>query len=79
MWSRGQRRVQGGPSGSEEWPREAALIERLGSWVGQDTEGGERKMVSSPPAQAAGQGRALMEEGTGEPQRPGQGPGGPHS
>ena len=28
MWSRGQRRVQGGPSEvSEEWPREAAPIE----------------------------------------------------
>lgn len=65
---------------SEEQPREAVRMERLGSGVGQVTVGGERKASRMPPAHTAGQlGQSLQEEGTGNPQRPGRGPGGPHS
>lgn len=64
---------------SEAWPWEAARRERLGSGVGQVTEGRGAQGVQDASSTCCRLGRAFREEETGKSQRPGRGPRGPHS
>lgn len=59
---------------SEAWSWEAEWRERLGSGVGQVTEGGGAQGVQDASGTCCPPSRALREEGTGKAQRPGRGP-----